>query len=33
MTDMNFCYEVAASQQKMSEEHYKMTATNLSAGL
>lgn len=33
MTDTNFCCKVVVSQQKMSEEHYKMTVTDKSAGL
>lgn len=33
MTDMNSCCKVVASQQKMPKEHYKMTITDLSAGL
>lgn len=33
MADTNFCCKVVASQQKMSGEWYKMTVTDLSAGL
>lgn len=30
MTGMNFYYKLVVCQQKMSEEHYKLTGTDLS---